>query len=261
MKKLSLLLLVLISAALSANAQDLIIRKNGQDIRAKVLEINIGSIKYRNWDNPESPVFTIPSSEVLLVRFEDGTNHITDYGLSSAAAEGLVKPGMKYKEYKDFYRMVDYTKMPGDRYSQWAGGLCSLLIPGLGQMVNGEVGRGFAFLGGSVGTYVTGYTGLIMILLSMGETSPAGPPSEGNTALAAGGAILISLSSLAWLGLRGWAIYDGVKVSRIKNMYERDLRDMASLSVSLEPYFSGISCLTPAGGGQIAAGASLKIRF
>ncbi len=71
----------------------------------------------------------------------------------------------------------------------------------------------------------------------------------------------ISLSSLAWLGLRGWAIYGGVKVAGIKNMYESDVRDMASLSVSLEPYFSGISCLTPAADGRIAAGASLKIRF
>ena len=72
---------------------------------------------------------------------------------SREVPEGI-RPGMKYRQYRKLYKASDYVRMPGDRYSPVVGGLCSFLIPGLGQAVNGDFGRGLAFFGGTVAGYM-----------------------------------------------------------------------------------------------------------
>lgn len=37
---------------------------------------------------------------------------------------------------------------------KWGVGIASLFISGLGQFINGDVGKGFAFLGGGIASYV-----------------------------------------------------------------------------------------------------------
>ena len=63
---------------------------------------------------------------------------------------GNLSPDMRYRDYKRLYNPKDYVRMPGDRHSPAVSGVCSWLIPGLGQMICGEVGRGFGYLGGAV---------------------------------------------------------------------------------------------------------------
>ncbi len=57
-------------------SQDLIIKKNGEEIKAKVSEVNQSEIKYKKIANLTGPVYTISKSEVIMIRYEDGTNDI-----------------------------------------------------------------------------------------------------------------------------------------------------------------------------------------
>jgi hypothetical protein len=58
------------------SAQDLIIKKNGDEINAKVQEIGVNEIKYKKIGNLEGPVFTLLKSEVFMVKFENGTKEV-----------------------------------------------------------------------------------------------------------------------------------------------------------------------------------------
>lgn len=74
MKKI--LFLLLCSVSFVATAQDMITTKKGEDIQAKVLEITINEIKYKRNDNPNSPIYTILKSDVLMIRYENGSKDI-----------------------------------------------------------------------------------------------------------------------------------------------------------------------------------------
>jgi hypothetical protein len=60
-------------AAIWLNAQDLITKKTGEDIKAKVLEVTTSEIKYKKFDNVNGPTFTISKTELLMIRYENGT--------------------------------------------------------------------------------------------------------------------------------------------------------------------------------------------
>jgi hypothetical protein len=53
-------------------AQDLVILKNGDEIRAKVLEITSTEIRYRKLDNPDGPTLAVPEAEVSMIKYQDG---------------------------------------------------------------------------------------------------------------------------------------------------------------------------------------------
>ena len=81
MKGKSLLTVVLLVAGFLAAgfpsfAQDIITKKDGTDIKAKVLEVNENEVKYRRYDYLDGPIFTMLKSEILIVRYENGTTDV-----------------------------------------------------------------------------------------------------------------------------------------------------------------------------------------
>lgn len=81
MKGKSLLTVVLLVAGFLAAgfpsfAQDIITKKDGTDIKAKVLEVNENEVKYRRYDYLDGPIFTMLKSDILIVRYENGTNDV-----------------------------------------------------------------------------------------------------------------------------------------------------------------------------------------
>lgn len=55
------------------HAQDVIVKKNGDEIKVKIEEVSGTDIKYRKFDNPDGPLFYIPKNDVFMVRYEDGS--------------------------------------------------------------------------------------------------------------------------------------------------------------------------------------------
>ena len=54
------------------NAQDKIFRKNGQVVKAKIIEVGTTEIKYKLPDDPESPVYVLEKDRINKVQYENG---------------------------------------------------------------------------------------------------------------------------------------------------------------------------------------------
>jgi len=70
-KSLGLLIAILVIAN-SVYAQDLIYKKNKEVILSKIVEIGLDEIKYREYNNSESIVYSIAKSEITKIKFENG---------------------------------------------------------------------------------------------------------------------------------------------------------------------------------------------
>lgn len=57
-------------------AQDIITLKNGDDIKGLVQEIGETDIKYKKYENPKGPNYTLKKSEILMIRYANGTKDI-----------------------------------------------------------------------------------------------------------------------------------------------------------------------------------------
>ena len=55
---------------------DIITMKNGNDIRAKVLEVSITEIKYKDCGNLDGPTFTIAKKDVFMIKYPNGSRTI-----------------------------------------------------------------------------------------------------------------------------------------------------------------------------------------
>jgi hypothetical protein len=55
-----------------ANSQDIIIKRNGDEIKAKVSEITETTVKYKKWENIDGPLYNINKLEVFKVKYETG---------------------------------------------------------------------------------------------------------------------------------------------------------------------------------------------
>ena len=72
-----------------------------------------------------------------------------DQATENTAVELL--PGMKYRNLKHIYDYKDYQPSVYVSRSPGGMGVASFFIPGLGQMISGEIGRGLAWMGGHLG--------------------------------------------------------------------------------------------------------------
>ena len=70
MKQLLLLFMLLCSPAVIA--QDVIVKKDGSTILAKVLEVNTDNIKYKKHSNQNGPTYTILVSDLLSINYSNG---------------------------------------------------------------------------------------------------------------------------------------------------------------------------------------------
>ena len=76
MKRVTFLLFFTLLAGLSMSAQDIITKKDGTDIKAKVLEVGTNEIMYKSFSNLDGPLYTISKSDVLMVTYENGERDV-----------------------------------------------------------------------------------------------------------------------------------------------------------------------------------------
>jgi hypothetical protein len=118
----------------------------------------------------------------------------------------------QYRVNKMQYDYQQYVPEVGDPYNPGVAGVCSFLIPGLGQMISNEGGRGAGFLGGYIGCWVVYGVGYGSVLY------------DGS------GAGVMLLGAAGALGVNIWAIVDAVRVAKVNNMAWRD-RSQTSLQL------------------------------
>jgi len=75
MKKRAFFLIFALSMACVLNAQDVILKTNGDEIQAKIEEVGTGEVKYKKADG-SGPVYTILKSDVFMITYENGAKDV-----------------------------------------------------------------------------------------------------------------------------------------------------------------------------------------
>jgi len=94
-------LLAFIAINITAFSQDVITQKTGEDIQAKILEVNQTEIKYKKFDNQTGPTFTVLKSDVLMIRYENGTKDIFNQTKEVKAESKTSNEDMRMKGKRD----------------------------------------------------------------------------------------------------------------------------------------------------------------
>ena len=249
MKRYCLLGVLLFVLAGLSMAQDVITTRDGKDIKAKVLEISSTEIKYLDFENMEGPTYILDRSEVLIIRYQNGKNEVFVDDImpkketNKPNTTTRVTEKMKYKDYRPLYNHRDYSRQAGDAYSPALAGVASFFIPGLGQCICDEWGRGLAFFGAD----------LLVSFVTLSAVQQASHSPNIPTFVFALGMSAFSLTADIV------TIVDAVRVAKIKNMYYRDIKGLKStVSYGITPY---VSYLELPGNSSPAFGLSFQVGF
>ena len=78
-------------------SQDVMVLKNSDEIEAKVIELTDLTIKYKKWENVNGPTYNINKSEVLFIRYENGTKEVISTISKPTTPDILSKPNEQEK--------------------------------------------------------------------------------------------------------------------------------------------------------------------
>jgi len=158
------------------------------------------------------------------------------------ANSGAQRYSMNKYKYDPHLYIPEYN----DPYNPAISGVCSFLVPGLGQIYCGETGRGIAFLGGYIGCLVLAEAGAVQITSNLGYNGDPGYTNYSNEGV---GTFLLGLGGMAVIGI--WSIVDAITVAKVNNMYIQNLRKTSSLKIEMSPYIQQLSInnqvITPVG--------------
>jgi len=145
----------ILSAILVVRAQDVIIKKNGDEIKAKVTEVDVNEVKYKKFENLSGPVYSIAKSDVFMIKYENGDKDM--FGKSSEESGGAAQNKIQNTEQRVSANR-NTTTAQGARAgssesstqnaneyrhkSPAAAFWLSFLYPGIGQFYNGQIGKG-----------------------------------------------------------------------------------------------------------------------
>jgi len=153
----------------------------------------------------------------------------------------------QYRVNKTQYDHKTYVYQVGDPYNPTIAGVASFFVPGLGQMISGEGGRGVGFLAGYVGCFTLYYVGA---LRTIDDINSGGDGSSG------AGLMLVGLGSAVGVGI--WSIVDAVRVAKVNNLAFR-AQNKSSMNFKLEPFIFNASTMNNKN--NVSTGLSLKMTF
>lgn len=85
MRRVLLCLPCLALLAPSLRAQDLLTRRNGDEVQVKVVEITPDLVRYRRFDNPDGPLISVYKADVFMIRYANGTKDVLNAPPPAAA--------------------------------------------------------------------------------------------------------------------------------------------------------------------------------
>ena len=184
--------------------------------------------------------------------------------LTATTLSAQVVPGMKYKELKKIYNGKEYVKSEIDPYSKGWSGLASFFVPGLGQLICGETGRGLAVFAGDAAL------GIATSICADQYKSYIKKDADGNYIKDVQGGYALTDEGAAWkwggamivlaagnVAYWIWNICDARDVAKVKNMYYQDLQ-MSPVEFKMYP---SVSYIKTADGLRPVTGMTLSLLF
>lgn len=215
MKRFIVWAIALFFPVVLVEAQDVITKRDGTDIEAKVLEVNPSDVKYKRFDNLDGPTYSIMNSDILLIRYANGSKEVfnsepqeQDDNLFFASNPEVLHVGMKYRDIKKLYNKNAYDALLNPQYSASRAWM-NLLVPGLAQFTMGEGGLGCRYLFSYLASDLM--MGIGYGLVDGGED--IGAP-----------VFLVGLISTLITGIS--SITNASKVAKIKSLYFSDIAKM-----------------------------------
>lgn len=139
MKKI-IVLLTLLFTTMTLFAQDIITKRDGEEIQAKVLNINDKEINYIKWTNLNGPTYTISKSEVFMIKYENGEKDVFEQEHISRQAKAQAESTYQIDTTKDLATQmsknnIDFLKRQdllkrAKRCKGWGAGLSITIFTG-----------------------------------------------------------------------------------------------------------------------------------
>lgn len=256
MKKLLFLFGLIFLPLLSVNAQDIITKRSGEEIECKIVSTKGDNVQYVLKFTQSFYTYTIKKSEIQMIRYSSG--EIEHYNIheetETYSAEGLqqkreresytsIVPFMNYRQLKYIYDFREYERSYMDRFSPGWIGFASFMLPGLGEFICDEWGRGLGKLAGAAACAATGaYFTVSSYVDDNWQTDIA----------------FAVIFYAAALGIDIWSIVDSIRIAKVRNMYENDMREKYAFDLSIFPSMDYIHFGNSI---QTTAGLTLALRF
>ena len=103
MRLLFLIGITLFMFATSAYSQDILYTTAGNKLQAKVLEINLKDIKYKDFNNIEGPTYVISKTDIVLIQYSNGVTEVINNNPATVAPK-------TNEQVSTFNKPVDETK-------------------------------------------------------------------------------------------------------------------------------------------------------
>ncbi len=115
--------LAFVIIALSSNAQDVMIFRNGDEVNVKVTEVSLTEVKYKRGDVPDGPVYTVLKNDVFMIKYPNGVKEVFNNNAAAptpattigntALQSGIDKYKPVQNDYDKYMRMYNRRKVSG----------------------------------------------------------------------------------------------------------------------------------------------------
>ena len=124
----------------------------------------------------------------------------------------------QYSIYKAKYDYREYSYQMGDPYNPSTMSFASAVIPGLGQIIEGESARGIGFLGGSIA--LTGFKWIVFWKTNASYTAKD---------------VIRKSALIGQIGLRVWSGINASRIAKVNNLAFRD-KYKSIVTLKILPY-------------------------
>lgn len=123
-------------------AQDIITKKDGTDIQAKVTEVSQNEVSYKKFSNLEGPTYTMDLADVLMITYQNGEREVYNVDNSSSKI-GLPRGVMTYSPWSgkifvsglpiedgllgNYFSPEEISRYKGGRFMFVAGGIAAVI--------------------------------------------------------------------------------------------------------------------------------------
>lgn len=136
-----LMMLSLLLCWLTGTAQDVIVNKDGTSLLGKVVEVTDTEVKYRKADNPDGPIYTLKTADLMRINYENGQSDIfAKDGMTPSTVLPSPTGNVKDTSLLNIYKKdgIDYSLPKKLKLTAFIGGPI-LIVTGLALMA----GTGF----------------------------------------------------------------------------------------------------------------------
>jgi hypothetical protein len=78
MKRISCILILLTGFIAVMDAQDIILKRNGEEVPAKVTDVSKTEVKYKKFSNLDGPAYVMLVSDIFMIKYENGDKDVFD---------------------------------------------------------------------------------------------------------------------------------------------------------------------------------------